>query len=306
MKKIFCLLFTGLAICGGPASAARTLPDMLGDRDLWQSFDWNNAPASPIWQDRNWYDYLGRQSGTENRQKIQAFNLNGAEWQATLETRQANQASPWQLTIYTPAADTQTDHCDQLYAWAVRHFGAPRIAVDGSYRIPASPGAAEHGYTDRHYQWDLGKTRVTQACIGQSALKQDGESRPYAVSALRFAARETVADIHPLVSVRCNRALRLNDSRDIPLKMSDITFVIDENNGSIRRPDLVPIRVRNVAVASDQVRFSIAIDKSTNDYRIDLPSGELNATMSIAGIRAGLVSGQCSLSPVLTAEPAVR
>jgi len=33
--------------------------------------------------------------------------------------------------------------------------------------------------------------------------------------------------------------------------MSDIAFVIDESNGAIRRPDLVPIRVRNVSVSRD-------------------------------------------------------
>jgi hypothetical protein len=303
MKKNLHHLSLCLVFCCSATATAQSLVEQLGDASTWKSFDWSAPSASAIWQDHNWVDYLGKQSATENRQKIQAFLLDRVEWQAILETRQDGNAQPWQLTIYTPAVDTQTDHCDSLYAWASHHFGQPRIAVDGSYRIPATAGVPEHSYTDRHYQWDIGTTRVTQACIGQSSLKEGEETHPYAVSTLRFTAHEATGEVHPLINAHCTRSLRLSDSSDIPLKMSDITFIIDANNGSIRRPDLVPIRVRNVAVASDQVRFSIAIDKSTNDYRIDLPSGQLSATMLVSGIRAGEVSGQCDMSAVLTAPP---
>jgi hypothetical protein len=303
MKKILCLLSLGLTCAGGTVAAAGTsLTELLGSSELWRTFDWPNAPDSQIWHNRNWVDYLGSQSDTEHRLKIQEFSLGNIEWQTTLEARQGNKSSPWQLTVYTPATDTLVDHCDSLYTWAVHHFGAPRIAVDGSYSIPGTEGSPEHRYADRHYQWDLGNTRITQECVGQSELKEGDTSRPYAVSALRFAALDTVAEIHPLISAHCTRSLRLNESGDLPLKMSDLTFIIDENNGAIRRPDLVPIRVRTVSIGKDQVRFSIAIDKSTNDYQIDLPSGQLSATMSVSGIRAGRVNGQCSMTPVLTAQ----
>jgi hypothetical protein len=107
----------------------------------------------------------------------------------------------------------------------------------------------------------------------------------------------------PLVSAKCTRVLRLSNSSDIPLKMSDIAFLIDEQSQSIRRPDLVPIRVAHVQITNTQVGFSVTLDKSINDYIIDRSSGQLNATMSISGIRAGVVNGQCVLAPLLTAQP---
>ena len=299
-------IFSGLLLSAylAPAVAGGSLAEIVGNASYWQTMDWDNAAASTAWQDHNWVSYLGKQDGSEKRARIQDFVLAGGEWQATLSQRVGNSNAPDQLTVYTPAEDTQKDQCDALYHWSFQHFGAPHIAMDGSYRLPASAGSPEHRYTDRHYLWDLGNSRITQDCIGQMAVTPDADSQHlYAVSSLRFTAKDATPELPPLVNAKCTRTLHLSDSSDIPLKMSDIAFVIDEKNGSIRRPDLVPIRVRNVLVTHDQVRFSLTLDKSNNDYQIERPSGQLNATMSIAGIRAGAVSGLCTLTPILTAQP---
>jgi hypothetical protein len=303
VRTLLCLL---LSSCAGLAfGSGRTFSDTIGDSHFWQTLDWSQAQDSPVWQDRDWVSYVGKQSDAETREKIQDFRLNGAEWQATLSQTPHKLATPFQLTIYTPAENTQQDQCDALYHWAINHFGPPHISEDGSYRLPASGQSPEHRYIDRRYQWDLGTTRVTQECTGQLTITNGvaDSAHLYAASSMRFTQKEASPSLHPLILAKCTRALRLTDSRDIPLKMSDITFVIDENTGSIRRPDLVPIRVRNVLVSSDQVQFSLALDKSNNDYQIERPSGILNANMSISGIQAGTVSGQCSLVPMLTAEP---
>lgn len=302
-----------LQIAGGVLLASLAYPTLAGGRPLteviadagyWRRLDWTRAPDSAAWQDHNWVNYLGKQSPTETRSRIQAFRLEGSEWQATLGQRTDRTDSPYQLTLYTPAEDPQQHRCDTLYHWATAHFGEPRIAVDGSYGMPATAASAERRYIDRHYQWDLGNTRITQDCIGQ--FSQPPEADPqhvYAASSMRFSPLAETPEIHPLVNVHCSRQLRLTDSSGLPLRMSDIAFVVDENTGSIRRPDLVPIRVRNVQVTRDQVHFTLTIDKSTNDYRIDLPSGQMSATMTVSGIRAGEATGQCTLAPVLTALP---
>lgn len=282
--------------------APHAFSEQIGEMHYWQELDWASAPTSAAWLDHNWVNYLGKQNSDENREKIQAFRLEGSEWQATLSQRRDNNADPHLLTIYTPAEDPPQDRCEALYHWAFKHFGAPQKTMDGSYRLPASGTSPEHRTIDRHYQWEIGHTRVTQECLGQFSGNNDAVPS-YAASFLRFTAKDATPELHPLINAKCTRVLRLNDSSEIPLKMSDIVFVVDENNGSIRRSDLVPLRVRNVAVANTGIHFSITLDKSNNDYQIERPSGALTATMSIGGIRAGSVSGQCSLTPIITAQP---
>ncbi|TDR72005.1 hypothetical protein [Paludibacterium purpuratum] len=286
-------LLTSAWLAQGVA-ANRPLADLLGDAALWQQLDWTQATGSAPWQDRAWVNFLGKQTGSITHDRIQALRLDGIDWQATLDEHQGVTPSA-QLTVYTPAEDNQLDHCGNLYSWAQHHFGQPGMTVDGSYRIAGSGGSSAHGYTDRHYQWDLGNTRIIEDCQGQST--GDG-TIVYAASSLRFAPQSAGNTVHPLILAKCSRSLRLNDASDIPLKMSDIVFVVDENNGSIRRPDLVPIRVHNVQVNPRQVSFNLTLDQSTNEYQVDLPSGQLTATMSIAAIRAGQVTGQCSLRPL--------
>ncbi|WP_215782242.1 hypothetical protein [Paludibacterium sp. B53371] len=281
---------------GSSLAAGRTLPEWLGDALFWQQLDWYQAPSSAIWQDRGWVSYLGKQSGNTSHDRIQAFKLDGIDWQATLDNKVDGQPAQ-QLTIYSPGEDSQADHCGNLFNWAMHHFGPPTITVDGSYRLASAAGKGAHSYTDLHYQWDLGTTRIIQECQGHNG--EDG-STIFAAASLRFSALSAGHVIHPLISAKCSRSLRLNDSSDIPLKMSDIVFIIDENNGSIRRPDLVPIRVHQVTVNPQLVRFSLTLDQSNNDYQIDLPAGTLNANMSIAGVRTGQVSGQCLLTPTVT------
>jgi hypothetical protein len=278
--------------------------DRVGDADYWQTLDWSNAPSTTVWLDRNWVNYLGRQDKGEHRDWIQAFPTGGTEWQATLSRRSDTTVSPYELTIYTPAEDSDTDQCNKMFHWAVKRFGSPHIAVDGSYSLPAAGSTLERRNIDRHYQWDLGTTRITQECMGQLAINSDGTPQNvYAESSLRFTQKEASSELPPLVAAKCSRVLRLTSSSDIPLKMSDIAFIIDENTSSIRRPDLVPIHVGNVQVSRDMVSFTLTLDKSNNDYQIDRGNGQLSATMSISGIRAGMVSGQCTLTPILTAQP---
>ncbi|MBV8046946.1 MAG: hypothetical protein JO171_07330 [Paludibacterium sp.] len=291
-------LLTAL-LCGAwlaqSVGAGRPLPELLGDPAQWRQLDWAQAASSTVWQDHGWLSYLGKQSGNLSHDRIQAFRLDGIDWQATLDTHTDNGAPVAQLTVYSPGEDGQLDHCSNLYDWAQHHFGPPAAAVDGSYHIAGNDGTPVHGFIDRHYQWDVGTTRIIEDCQGQST---GSDNIVYAASSLRFMPLAAGNAVHPLISAKCSRSLRLTDSGDIPLKMSDIVFVIDENNGSIRRPDLVPIRVHNVQVGPQQIGFSLTLDQSTNDYHIDLPSGQLSANMSISGIRAGQVSGQCRLTPL--------
>lgn len=299
-------ILSGALICCWTLHAAaspRGFVDQLGDIRYWQDLDWNSAPSSAAWQDHNWVSYLGKQGSGENREKIQAFRLEGSEWQATLSQQRNSRSAPYILTIYTPVEDPPRDQCDTLTHWASRHFGPPQISIDGSYRLAAAGDSPERRAIDRHYQWVIGTTRITQDCIGQfTSSATTPPQSGYAASSLRFTPKDGSPELHPLTSAKCSRVLRLNDSSDIPLKMTDMTFVIDENNGSIRRSDLVPIRVRNVLVTSSEVRFSIVLDKSNNEYQIERTGGALSATMSISGIRAGSVSGQCSLTPILSAQ----
>jgi hypothetical protein len=300
-------IFLGLLICSQPLTtiaATHGLPDQIGDASYWQQLDWNTAPASSIWQDRNWVSYLGKQTSAETREKIQAFRLGGSEWQATLSRQKTGKTTPYLLTIYTPADEMSKDRCDSLYHWATQHYGQPQTSMDGSYRLPASGLSPEHRTIDRHYQWTLGTTRITQECVGQlSDNTANSPATGYAASFLRFTPRDNTPELHPLISAKCSRTLHLNDANDIPLRMSDFIFVMDENNGTIRRSDLVPLSVKNAAVASNLLRFSITLDKSNNDYSIERPSGRLSAIMSISGIQAASVEGQCNLTPILTAEP---
>jgi hypothetical protein len=284
-------------------AATRSLPELIGEADYWQQLDWGTAPASAVWQDHNWVNYLGKQTSAETREKIQAFRLNGIEWQATLSRLTASKGSPYLLTIYTPADDIAKDRCDTLYNWAAQHFGPPQITMDGSYRLPASGQTAEHRTIDRHYQWTRGNTRITQECVGQFSISNTANPPGYAASFLRFTQRDQSPELHPLINARCSRTLHLSGSNNIPLRMSDFVFVLDENNGTIRRVDLVPLSVKNAVVASNLIRFSITLDKSNNEYTIERPSGRLIASMTISGIEAASVEGQCSLTPILTAQP---
>jgi hypothetical protein len=280
-------LFLLCAVVTMSAQAA-SLADRLGDASQWRSLDWTHAGASPAWNDRAWVDYLGPQPANEHRSRIQSLLLAGGEWHAIV----SQQGSQPRLTLYTTQEDAARNQCHALYQWAQQHFGAPARLVDASYRLSGHPQ-----HIDKHAQWEVGATRITEDCQGQ----QENRSQ-FVIATLRFEARAAQNELAALQAWRCSRQLRAAGGHG-PRALNDMTFIVDASGNSLRRADNVPIRTRSQALTADPIRFSLQQGDTVNDYRIEKASGVLEGSLWQRGAQQAEVSGQCRAQSVTPAQP---
>ncbi|WP_028536278.1 hypothetical protein [Paludibacterium yongneupense] len=267
---------------------AATLADRLGDAGMWRAMDWAHASASPVWNEHSWVDYLGEQPGNEHRSRIQRVMLAGGEWHAIL----SQQGPEARLTLYTTQDDATRNQCHALYQWGLQHFGAPARTTDASYRLAGRPL-----HIDKHVQWDLGQTRVTEDCQGQQ------ENRfQFVIATLHFDSGRAPSELQALQSWRCSRQLRTAGSHAAH-PLNEMSVIVDAGANTLRRSDNVPIRTRNLTLVGDPIRFSLQQGDTVNDYRIEKTTGALEGTLWQHGAQQAEVSGQCHQQSVTPAQP---
>ncbi|GGY17202.1 hypothetical protein [Paludibacterium paludis] len=291
MKRLIPLLLTLFPLAAG------AFPEQAGNAAFWKAMDWDHPATTPVWQDRNWVNYIGVPAPGETRQRIQDVRLADVDLLAILARSGTSSRQPDQLQLLTQAADRRRDQCPALTRWAKSRFGAPAATSDAGYTLNAESGKGMV-QSDLSYQWDIGTTRLTLLCQTREIPTQPGKPLVESFSRLTFGSLAATPELKPLVSASCTRNEHAAGASEPGKSLDRMGFVIDENKRLIRRPDKVPLKASDVRIDRDSVSFSLERDTASNDYRLDRNTGLLTGTLRLAGIPMIRISGHCQLKPL--------
>jgi hypothetical protein len=132
--------------------ASEDIISLIGDRQYWESFQWDKAESSTIWKLQGWEDYTGIPESNHPIVKERTVFLLEIDFTGRQIKENPPAKMPWGLTLLS--IKTSAEKCEEIVSWSTSKFGKP-TALDTSYEF-ASFGSSPESQIDnveKVYEW---------------------------------------------------------------------------------------------------------------------------------------------------------
>ena len=109
--------------------ASEDIVSLIGDRHYWQTFNWDKAENSTIWNLQGWETFTGKQDANKTFIKERTVFLLGIDFTGHQIKENPPAKMPWILSI--SSIKTSAENCEQIVSWGTSKFGKPN-ALDTS------------------------------------------------------------------------------------------------------------------------------------------------------------------------------
>lgn len=241
---------------------AQNQPDsftqMLGDKKLWETLDWNHFETSKVVMADGWNSYP-----ITRTVRIQGFDFKA---EVKIKFQEDNTGK---TRLLLSATDRHVSKCEKIISWAVSQFGSPTAYTD----VGGDP------VLEQATQWDIGQSRMQVDCF--SIIPQEKTSEEdmnlQAVH-LIFTHKSEQKPITPMFMLSCTRKLTYwnGKTEDLPT-----TIYVDEFWKIIRNKHTVPFAA--AVITPEIISYTHEDEKSLYEFSIDRTTGHLSGTANRKG-----------------------
>ena len=114
--------------------ASEDIVSLIGDRQYWETFQWDKAESSAIWKLQGWEDFTGKQDSNHLIVKERTVFLLEIDFTGRQIKENPPGKMPWGLALLS--IKTSAKKCEQIASWSAAKFGKP-TALDTSYELPS-------------------------------------------------------------------------------------------------------------------------------------------------------------------------
>lgn len=273
--------------------ASEDIVSLIGDRQYWETFQWDEAESSAIWTLDGWEQYTGKQDSNLPIVKERTVFLLEIDFTGRQIKENPPGKMPWGLALLSEK--TSAEKCEHLVAWSAAQFGKP-TALDTSYEIAfeSSPESQVVDNVQKVYEWIVGSTRIRVLCAGMVPRVPLPDSYASVVTLISFTHQTNEEPLTPLFALKCAgtiTALADSSTKELPPH----TFIIDTYWGTVRNLRKVPID-KESSITSDGISFVMEGDNIVVDYRIDRLTGRYDAESRSKTTQTpqSRISGECA------------
>jgi hypothetical protein len=251
--------------------ASEDIVSLIGDRQYWQTFQWDKAENSTIWNLQGWENYEGKQDSNKTFVKERTVFLLGIDFNANQIKENPPAKMSWVLSI--SSIKTSAENCEQIVSWGTSRFGSPN-SLDTSYEIAfGSSPESQLDNIEKVYEWIVGPTRINVLCGGVAPKISQRDSTPSLATIISFAHHTNGKPVIPLFALKCSgKITAFADSSTTELR--PFTIVVDTHWGRVRNLKNVPYGKRS-SVTPEVISYTLEGDGVVGDFRIDRLTGEL-------------------------------
>lgn len=268
---------------------------LIQQAKYWQSFDWERATSSTLWNAPGW-ERSDEKTADVVFEKQRTLQLLGLKFSATLNrTIRSDSKTPW-LLMLTAHDKTTASTCAELTDWATTKFGPPTAAIDVT--TEEQPGGQETRFLNilRETQWTKGQTRLTINCKGVFT----GDERAKLVSLVSLSATHLseMPETIPMFALTCNAQVTFPDGTTGDF-MNNTVLYIDEHFGKVRNRQKIAI-LQDVSIKPDSITFVQEGQPMRLAYNIDRTTGVITVadTNEKQGEYKGKARGTCQKTEV--------
>lgn len=271
--------------------ASEDITSLIGDRQYWETFQWDKAENSTIWKLQGWEDYKGKPESNHPIVKEQTVFLLGIDFTGRQIKENPPAKMPWGLAIIS--TKTSGEQCEQIVSWSTSKFGKP-TALDTSYEIALGPSPeSQFDNMQKVYEWIVGSTHITVICAGYVSKVRLPDSHASVLSLISFTDQTNDKPLTPLFALKCSgkiTALADSSINELP----PFTFIIDTYHGRVRNLRKVPLDKQS-SITPDRISFIQEGEDIVIDHHIDRLTGGYSAESRSTKTKKpqARISGEC-------------
>lgn len=271
--------------------AGEDMVSLIGDRQYWETFQWDKAESSAIWMLQGWEDVTGKQDSNHPIVKERTVFLLGIDFTGRQIKENPPGKMPWGFALLSTKTSAET--CEQIVSWSTAQFGKP-TALDTSYEIGV--GSSSEPPVDnvqKVYEWIVGSTRIRVFCAGMVPRVPLSDSHADVLTLISFTHQTNERPLTPLFALECTgeiTALADSSTNEFPA----FTFIVDTYWGNIRNVRKVPLDTQ-ASITSDGISFIMEGDDIVIYYHINRLTGLYSAESRSKNTQTpqSRLSGEC-------------
>jgi len=254
--------------------ASEDITSLIGDRQYWESFQWDKAENSTIWKLQGWENITERdESARQTFLKRRIVSMLGIDFTASEIKKDLPAQMPWILSIYS--TETSAEKCEHIVSWSTSKYGKP-TALDTSYEFASFGSSPESqiNNVEKVYEWIVGSTRIVLSCAG--FVPKVPLPDTHLLSLISFTHQTNDKSLTPLFALKCSgKITALADSSTS--EFQPFTFIVDTYWGKVRSLRKAPFN--HSSITADRISFIQEGEDMVLDHSVDRLTGRYFAEM---------------------------